>query len=56
MRNYGHEDGDERGEDIFCREHIHTHKTFGLKLILLINQGYMDVIHRHCHADTYTDN
>lgn len=43
-------------EDIFHREHIHMHKTFALKLILLINQGYLDVIHRHCHADTYTDN
>lgn len=32
------------------------HKTFALKLILLINQGYLDVIHRHCYADTYTDN
>lgn len=32
------------------------HKTFALKLILLINQGYLGVIHRHCHADTYTDN
>lgn len=42
--------------DIFHREHIHMRETFALKLILLINQGYLDVIHRHRHADTYTDN
>lgn len=43
-------------EYIFHREDIHMQKAFAQKLILLINQGYLDVIHRHCHADTYTDN
>ncbi len=42
--------------EYFLREHIHTHKTFALKLILMINQGYLDVIHGHCHADNYNDN
>lgn len=30
--------------------------AFAQKLILLINQGHLDVIHQHRHADTYTDN
>lgn len=58
MRNDGCEDGDEwRRHETFSKgEHIHMHKTFAPKPILLINQGYLDVIHRYCHANTYTDN
>lgn len=45
-------------KDIFYKKkkNIQMHKTFAQKPILMINQGHLGVIHRHCHADTYTDN
>lgn len=43
-------------DDIFYEGSIHMHPAFAQKLILLISQGHLSVIYRHCHADTYSCN